>query len=688
MIDDVDLDFEVDSMEVLDIDIFAPQIDNDLEVSYEELDAIFDLDDSIEKAAIFSARSGKDNNLLLLESSEYDMDVFSDFVTETQQNALGLQKLKIIDASDLEGIGKGKEYSMFLTRLQKILGVINDVKKMNQVGSLLIDKLTETINSNVVRVLHDRPIPFGGIETFPNWLAKIFSSMYIEEEWDLEAVYEKVKEIFAIEGRRLSEDEKAQIRKELDILSKKTRLVIDQEKGRAIYNTPIVNNIACYFTKDSLICECGGRSDIQFDLDIVPLSALILTTQRNKKQFVVMANPPYLCRVCDSYICLPEIFVDSAEQAVKEIILDMKINFKGFAFYRPPLQDLLKRLPSDSVNYFKTDEDLVISPVNTGIIDKKSSMNSYVFLYLSLIKRFTQEKEFYIDYSDFEKFVASVVQTLETNSIFTLSYEIYVFEDDRRMSLEQTLEWLSNNLCYIAGIQYFTSRWTLSEVLPPVLTLLIKAYVVRYLVDQGNFKKLPECMKIQRREIKRKSVPPAVLWDYYSYMCALTPENMDNISIQDFYWTDQSIHLVNPMSHNFGYSEYKKLLNEGKYWLGFDSSYFDTSKKVIYAKLLDIMDKNSDKFLKEYVFPLPVKLSYPKLESEIDTRLLAAHKIATMIENGSEGYIGETCFHLQHTSTYSEILSQILLNSTFIGENTPLFTENRGLFDELNNNNV
>ena len=672
----------------LDIDLFSDEEVGNSFPSYAELDDIFDADDSVEKAALFSLAQDTGSDVLLLESSDYDLDVFADFVEEAQNRGLGLQKHKVIDQANPDTIGQGKEYSMFLTRLKKIMGAINDTKKMNQMGTLLIEGLASVINSNAIQILHDRPIEHSSAETFPNWLAKTFAPMHIENNWDMDWVYEKTLEIFASERRRLNDSEKVRIKKELEILAQKTRIVINQEKGRSVYNRPVVGNIACFFSPDSLICECGGRSDVQFDFDIVPLTAMVVTTRKNKKHHVVVANPPYRCRDCGDFICLPEIFVDVVEQAIKEIIQDLKINFKGIAFYRPNLQELMQRLPSELSSLLKEEKGVIlVDEYPTSL--KGGGYNDYLGLYLTLIKRFVGEAKSYIDYVDFETFVASVVQTLETKSIFTLTYELYVFEDERRMNLEQTLIWMKNNLARIAGIQYFTKRRYLEEVLPPVLALLQKAYILRYLADYGNFKQPLSSMKIISRERPRVQIPFAALWDYYTYLQAIDSSDVGGLSILDYYWADEDeLLLVKPMSHKYGYTDYKQLLLSGHVWKCFESEYFDSSKLEIHAELLSLIIQDREKFMEDYLYPLPSRVSPPYIEGDINLRLVAAHKIATLIESGDEAYIGEVCFQLRDTVSYMQLVDKVLEDTDFIEDSTPLRLENRGLFNELDYDSI
>lgn len=687
MREDIDLFSGEGELVDLDIDLFGVEEEKPFP-SYAELDDLFDVDDSAEKAALFSLAQDTGSDILLLESSDYDVDIFADFVEEAQSRGLGLQKHKVIDQANPDTIGQGKEYTMFLTRLKKVAGAINDTKKMNQTGTLLIEGLASVINSNAIQVLHDRPIEYNSAETFPNWLAKIFAQMHVENDWDMEWVYEKTLEIFAGERRRLNDNEKVQIKKELEILAQKTRLVIDQEKGRSVYNRPVIDNIACFFSPESLICECGGRSEIQFDFEIVPLTAMVMTTRKNKKHHVVVANPPYRCRDCGDFICLPEIFVDAVEQAIKGMIQDLKINFKGLAFYRPNLQELMQRLSPELSSLLKEEKDIIL--VDEVTPSKKNTCDGdYLGLYLTLVKRFTGEIKTYVDFVDFETFVASVVQTLETKSIFTLTYELYVFEDERRMNLEQTLVWIKNNLARIAGIRYFTKRRSLEEVLPPILALLQKAYNLRYLADHGNFKQPLDTMKTVSRERPKINIPFAALWDYYTYLQIIGSSDVGGQSILDYYWADEDeLLLVKPMSHTYGYTEYKQLLLSDHIWKGFESEYFDNSKLKIHSELLSLMKKDRTGFLSAYLYPLPARVSSPFVESDINSRLVAAHKIATLIESGDEDYIGEACFQMRDHMSYMQLVDSILTDTSFIEESLPLRVENRGLFNELDNDSV
>jgi len=648
---------------------------------YAELDDIFDADNSIERAAMFSLAQDIGSDMLLLESDGYNTDVFADFVGEAQSRGLGLQKHKVIDQTAPDSIGRGKEYSMFITRTEKIANAINSTKKMNQQGTMLKEELISVINSNAIKVIDGRPFEHTSLESFPIWLAKTFAVMHFENEWDMDAVYEKAVEIFANERRRLCDVDKHQLRKELDVLAQKTRLLIGQEKGRSVYKRPEIDNIAVFFSPDSLICKCGGRSEVQFEYPIVPLTAMVITTRKNKKHQVVVANPPYRCRDCDDFICLPEIFVDNVEQVIKEMIQDLKINFKGIAFYRPNLQELMQRLPPELSSLLKEEKGVIFSE-DFELSTQESKSDDYINLYKTLIKRFTGGTKTYIDFVDFETFVASVVQTLETFSIFTLSYEIYVLDDERRMSLEQTLSWMQNNLARIAGVKYFTRRISLEEVLPPVLALLQKAYSLRYLVDHGNFKKQLESMKAVSRERPKTEVPYAALWDYYTYLQVLGSCEVQ--SITDFYWADETeLPLAKPMSHKYGYKEYKQLLMSDHIWKGFESAYFDTSKLGIYFEFLSEMSKDSKKFFSAFLYPLPIHVPSPVIEKSVNPRLVAAHKIARLIEIGEESYIGETCYQMRDVTPYMGVVKLLLADTSFVEDSLPLRVENRGLFNEL-----
>lgn len=675
--------------EILDIDIdfFTSDVDENQFPSYAELDDIFDIDDSAARAAMFSIAQDTERDLLLLEGDGYDIDIFSDFVDEVQSRGLGLQKHKVIDQASPDTIGREKEYSMFLTRLGKITNAISDPKKMDRRGTMLIEGLISVIKSPAVQLINDDPFEHDtGSESFPLWLSKTFGAMHTEDSWNIDTVYEKATSIFFNERRRLSDDDKLQLRKELEILAQKACLILDLEKDRSVYNRPEIDNIACFFSPDSLICECGGRSEVHFNYPIVPLTAMIITTLKNKKHQVVVANPPYRCRDCGDFICLPEIFVDNVEQVVKEMIQDLKINFKGIAFYRPNLQELMQRLPPELSSLLKEEKGVILAEEFEMATEAVES-DDYLNLYKTLVKRFVGGTKFYIDFIDFETFVASAVQTLETFSIFTLSYEIYVLEDERRMNLEQTLLWMQDNLARIAGVKYFTRRITLGEVLPPVLILLQKAYNLRYLVDHGNFKKPLESMKVVLRERPKTDIPYAALWDYYTYLQVLSSDEVLGLSITDYYWSEEEkLPLAKPMSHKYGYTGYKQLLMSDHIWRGFESGYFDTSKLSIHFELLFEITKDRREFLSTHLYPLSDRVPSPTIEKGVSPRLVAAHKIARLIEIEEETYIGEVCYQLRDTVSYMQIVSSLLADTSFVEESLPLRIENRGLFNELDNN--
>jgi hypothetical protein len=251
------------------------------------------------------------------------------------------------------------------------------------------------------------------------------------------------------------------------------------------------------------------------------------------------------------------------------------------------------------------------------------------------------------------------------------------------------LHWLQNNLSRIAGIQYFSKRIALEEVLPPVLLLLKEAYSLRYLLDHGNFKKSLNSMKTVSRDSVRIEVPVEALWDYYSYLKVFSPDKIFGQSITDYYWAEEEeLPLAKPMSHKYGYVEYKNLLLSNHIWKGFESSYFDLSGLNITYEMLSLMKKDSEKFLRKYVYPLPVNISSPTIEVTVNSRLVAAHKIARLIEIGEEAYIGDFCFQMKDTVSYMGIVKQLLNDSSFVEESLPLRTENRGLFSELDYNVV
>ena len=679
--------------DIFDIDSsISDFLDDSLFPDYAELDDIFDVDTSVERATAFSlAQENAGSDTFLLESDDYDIDVFEDFISEAQSRGLGLQKHKVIDKSYPDAIGRSKEYSMFISRWNKILEEINTTKKMNKRGTLLVEELVSLIDTNAIRIIHNNTFKeeeAKGKELFPTRLSRIFSKMFYSGEWNPERVYEDALAVLAADKRRLSDADKVQLRKEIDILTKHAHLILTREKGRPVYNRPEIDNIAVFFSPESLICECGGRSDVQFDLPIVPLTAMVVTTLRNKKHHVVVANPPYRCRDCGEYICLPEIFVDNVEQAIKEMIQEMKINFKGIAFYRPNLQELMQRLPPELTSLLK-DEKHIFDEEDFHLPEKSAESDDYLNLYKTLIKRFAGETKSYIDFVDFETFVASVVQTLETYSIFTLSYEIYVLEDERRMTLEQTLLWMKNNLARIASIKYFTRRITLEEVLPPVLSLLRKVYNLRYLADHGNFKKPLVSMKVVSREKPRTEVPYAALWDYYTYLQLLGAGEVSGLSITDYYWSDEEkLFLTRPMSHKYGYDEYKQLLLSGHTWKGFESEYFNTANLGVYFELKTSLEQDYKKFLTANLYPLPMYVASPYIEKDICLRLVAAHKIARLIETGDESQIGEACFLMRDATSYMDIVRMLLADTSFVEESLPLRVENRGLFNELDNDSV